>query len=212
MNWLARLKNPHSLESDATKATEPSFVGFVAPVLSDCRKIKADPTAANDPKPTPIAAQDLTESDLLTGWNVTIPPGTSAATLAKFRAASLALDASIVAAGGSLAIPGSVSALTTTTVMNPRERDTQTARLGRFTDKGVSHDDAEFLADKLLSRDRESDDRRLCLECTHLSGYGRTSWRCSNWQRAGIAIRARDNQLAADLVLQLQRCDGLTHG
>jgi hypothetical protein len=95
--------------------------------------------------------------------------------------------------------------------MNPRERGTHTVRLARFTDKGVCHDEAQLLADKLVIRDREQDDRRLCLECTHLTGYGRTSWRCSNWQRAGVAIRARDNQLPVDLVLQLQRCDGLTH-
>ena len=100
---------------------------------------------------------------------------------------------------------------TTTTVMNPREQDTHTARLARFTDKGVIHDDAQLLADKLLIRDRESDDRRLCLECTHLGGYGLTSWRCSNWKTAGVAIRARDTQLPADLVQQLQRCDGFAH-
>jgi hypothetical protein len=57
-------------------------------------------------------------------------------------------------------------------------------------------------------RDRDTDDRRSCLECRHLSGYGPTSWRCGNWQAAGIAIRPRDTQLPADLVLQLQRCDG----
>ena len=95
--------------------------------------------------------------------------------------------------------------------MNGREIDTFTARLARFTDKGVSHGDAERLTDKLVMRDREQDDRRLCLECTHLSGYGASSWRCGNWQRAGVAIRARDVQLPADLVQQLQRCDGFTH-
>ena len=158
MNWLARLKSPQSPRSDAREPREPTqgdpqggFLGLLAPVLSECKKYRADPTAANDPAPTPI------------------------------------------------------------TVMNPRERDTTTARLARFSDKGMTHDDAQLLADKLLIRDRESDDRRLCLECTHLTGYGRTSWRCSNWQRAGVAIRARDNQLPVDLVLQLQRCDGLTH-
>ena len=51
------------------------------------------------------AANDLVVSDLLKGWNVYLAPGTPIATIAKFRAASLALDASIVAAGGSLALP-----------------------------------------------------------------------------------------------------------
>lgn len=86
--------------------------------------------------------------------------------------------------------------------MNTVEIDTFMARLGRFTDKGVSHDEAERLADALVSRDREGDDRRLCLECAHLQGAGR--WRCGNWQQADVARDA----LARDLVLMLQRCAG----
>lgn len=92
--------------------------------------------------------------------------------------------------------------------MNGSEIDLFAERLVRFTGKGLTTDDAESLADKLVKRDRDKDDRRVCLECANLTGYGRTSWRCSNWRVAGIAIRARDNQLPADLVLQLQRCDG----
>ncbi len=92
--------------------------------------------------------------------------------------------------------------------MTGREIDTFTARLARFTDKGTSTDVGEALADKLVIRDRESDNRRLCLECLHLAGYGPGSWRCGNWQRAGIALRVRDNQLPADLIRLLQRCDG----
>jgi hypothetical protein len=94
------------------------------------------------------------------------------------------------------------------TAMNGTEIDLFTARLHRFTDKGLTRTDGEALADKLVIRDRETDDRRSCLECRHLSGYAHTSWRCGNWQAAGIAIRPRDTQLPADLVLQLQRCDG----
>ena len=66
------------------------------------------------------------------------------------------------------------------------------------------------LADKLVTRDRDLDDRRICLECRHLSGVGQTSWRCGNWQAAGVAIRSRDSLLPADLVLLLQRCDGFS--
>ena len=92
--------------------------------------------------------------------------------------------------------------------MNGAEIDTFTARLARFTDKGLGLDDAEVLADKLVTRDRESDDRRLCLECFHLSGQSGKAWDCRNWQRAGVALMARDAQLSAALVWQLQRCDG----
>ena len=94
--------------------------------------------------------------------------------------------------------------------MTGREIDTFTARLAGVTDKGLSLEDAEALADKLVTRDRESDDRRLCLECVHLTGHSAGAMRCTNWQRAGVAMRAKDAQLSAALVCQLQRCDGFT--
>lgn len=86
--------------------------------------------------------------------------------------------------------------------MNPGEVETFTARLARFTDKGVAYAEAERLADVLVMRDREGDDRALCLECLHLQGYGR--WRCGNWRAADVARLG----LARDLVLMLQRCPG----
>lgn len=91
--------------------------------------------------------------------------------------------------------------------MTGREIDTFTARLARFTDKGLSLDAAESLADKLVTRDREADDLRLCLECVHLAGRAGV-WGCRNWQRAGVASKARVAQLPAALVIQPQRCDG----
>ncbi|NMM08214.1 hypothetical protein [Polaromonas sp.] len=56
--------------------------------------------------------------------------------------------------------------------MTGREIDTFAARLARFTDKGLSLIDGEALADKLVTRDREADERRLCLECVHLARNG----------------------------------------
>ena len=94
-------------------------------------------------------------------------------------------------------------------VMNGREIDTFTARVARFTGKGLTIAGGEGLADKLVLRDREQGDWHSCFECTHLSGAG--GWRCGNWQRAGVAIRARDAQLPTDFVNLLQRCDGFTH-
>lgn len=92
------------------------------------------------------------------------------------------------------------------TAMNGQEIDTFTARLARFTDKGLDLDAGERLADRLVIRDREQDTRRLCLECNHLGGTGR----CGNWQRAGVAIRSRDAQLPGDLVQLLQHCAGFS--
>ena len=97
-----------------------------------------------------------------------------------------------------------------TTAMNTRMLDTYAVRLERFTGKGLIELDAETLADKLVLRDRDQDDRRVCLECKHFAGHGAGSWRCGNWQAAGVALNSRDAKLSADLVRQLQRCDGFT--
>lgn len=94
--------------------------------------------------------------------------------------------------------------------MNGAEIDTFAVRLHKFTDKGLPRADGELLADKLVVRDRDQDDRQVCLECRHFAGHGADSWRCGNWQAAGVAIRSRDAQLPTDLVVQLQRCDGFT--
>lgn len=210
MSWLARLKTGKTPEKDATKTTETVFVVSEAPTLAPLQKIEAAAAAANDPAPTPTKVQMVSTADSSSGAVIDIgtirPPGLSA----KLLAASLALDAQIHAAG---ALPGNDpdgDCWPHSRAMTGSEIDLFTARMARFTDKGVTHGDAESLADKLVVRDRDDDDRVLCLECSHLGGYGRTSWRCGNWQAAGVAIRPRDTQLPADLVLRLQRCDGFS--
>ena len=89
------------------------------------------------------------------------------------------------------------------TAMTGRQIDAFTARLSRFADKGLSLDEGEALADKLVIRDRESDHRGCCTECRHLAGYGSASWRCYNWKGAGVGA----SRLPLVLVLMLQRCD-----
>lgn len=88
--------------------------------------------------------------------------------------------------------------------MTSLEIDNFLDRLGRFTDAGLDLEAAEQLADKLVIRDREQDERQSCLECAHL----RRGWRCGNWQAAGVATQPQDAQLSRAVVLQLQRCDG----
>ncbi|MFZ2391672.1 hypothetical protein [Rhodoferax sp.] len=157
MNWLARLKKIGTAPTaEATEATKPGFVGFVAPGLAPMQKTGADSLAANDPVPDPDR------------W----------------------------------AWPHSQA-------MTGREIDTFTARLARFTDKGLSLDAADALAEKLVTRDREPDDRRLCLECVHLAGHAGV-WGCRSWQRAGVATKPQHAQLSAALVNQPQRCDDFT--
>jgi len=180
-----------------------------------CKKINAEPgfsaatqkVATLDPTPAPAKVQAMPPADSASGALIDIgtvrPPGLTPALLA----ASLALDAHIHADGP---LPGNPDrwCYPDSTAMTGSEIDTFTARLSRFTDKGVTQGDAQALADRLVQRDRDSDDRRLCLECLHLAGYGASSWRCGNWKAAGIAVTPRSTQLAAGLVFQLQRCPG----
>lgn len=94
-----------------------------------------------------------------------------------------------------------------TTAMTGAEIDTFTVRLARFTDEGLTVDEAEKLADMLVTRDRDADDRRLCLECTNVR-QGGGMWGCSQWRRAKLGAGG----LAADLVRVLQRCDAFKEG
>lgn len=86
--------------------------------------------------------------------------------------------------------------------MNTAEIDRFLSRQAGFTNKGLTVDQAEALADKLVLRDRDGDDRRACLECSHLRGLAK--WRCGNSVRAGVG-----SDLPLELVLALHRCPGL---
>jgi hypothetical protein len=137
--------------------------------------------AANDTAPTP------TPTTAMVDIGTVRPLGLSPLLLA----ASLALDASIVAAGALPDNDPDASCWPHSSAMNGAEIDTFAARLHQFTDKGLARNDGEALADKLVLRDRDQDDRRVCLECKHFVGHGAGSWRCGNWQAAGVAIRIR---------------------
>ncbi len=198
MSWLARLKAGKTPDKDATKTTETHFVVSVAPTLAPLQKNAGATVAANDPAPAPMPMTTAVDIGAVRA------PGLSPLMLA----ASLGLDVSIVAAGTSPSLDPDAVCWPHSTAMNGAEIDLFAARLHRFTDKGLTVTEGEAMADKLVVRDREADDRRLCMECRQLSGHGQPSWRCGNWQAAGIAIHPRDTRLPADLVLQLQRCHG----
>ncbi len=82
------------------------------------------------------------------------------------------------------------------------EIDAFTAREARFTRMGRMAD-AEHLAERLALRDRQHDDRRLCLECAALADNRR------------CMVAARGRLAGADRRLEpvptiLQRCPGFT--
>lgn len=187
MNWLARLKKTEiPAKAEATEPTKPGFVGFVAPMWEHMQKTGADPAAAND---ADIQVANKTDGK---GW-ARVEPGPNGKVMQRFEKTS---------DPDRWAWPHSDA-------MNGGEIDTFTARLTRFTGKGLALGDGEALADKLVTRDRESGDRRLCLECQHLAGHA-GPWGCRAWQRAGVAINSRGAGLPDELVRLLQRCDGFT--
>lgn len=192
---LASLLIKGSLPGRATAI--PATFATVAPLRPPRVATVATVAVANHSPPA--------SNDGAAPWRVTVAPGTPADVLARMRAASLALDKM------QAAVPPDTPDAPCwphSTAMTGAEIDLFTARLARFVDKGLDLDAGERLADKLVLRDREDDDRRICLECTHL--HRANGWRCGNWQAAGIACRARDAQLPTHLATQLQRCDGFT--
>lgn len=83
--------------------------------------------------------------------------------------------------------------------MNGAELDRFAERARQFAWRGMSAEAAELMADRLVIRDREQDDRRTCLECNAFR-----PGRCGNHRRAGL--QAPD--VGRDLATLLQRCPG----
>jgi hypothetical protein len=187
MNWLARLKKTQMPPNmDATNATKPGFVGFVASIPALIRKTECVSAAANDPAQAvglvanpPVARLVAIKVQVSSGEVSTLVSSTAAAMPDPDR----------------WCWPHSQA-------MTGREIDTMVERTHLFNRRGLAALDAELLADKLVTRDRESDDRRLCMECAHLSRAG--VMRCAQWQRAGLGAPG----VPAGLALVLQRCDG----
>ena len=80
------------------------------------------------------------------------------------------------------------------------------ADIARFLDRrarllrwGWAELEAEKLADRLVRRDREADERVSCTDCQHYR-----PGRCSNHKRAGLCAP----DLGRDLAAMLQRCPG----
>ncbi len=158
-----------------------------------------------------VAAQSArSEADDAVTWRVSIPPGTSPVTLAKFRAASLALDASILARSLEAQLTPGRGCRPLGEAMNGGESELIKGHQALFSERDLTLDVAEVLADRLVQRDRNANDRRLCLECRHLSGRGTGPRRCGNWHKARVALRAQDAELPRAFIQLPQRCDGFS--
>lgn len=87
--------------------------------------------------------------------------------------------------------------------MNTAEIGTFTARVHQFIRYGLDSPEAEGLADRLVTRDRKHDDRRMCLECSHIR-HAAGLWRCGQWRQAELS----GPDVAGAVVTTLQRCAG----
>lgn len=83
--------------------------------------------------------------------------------------------------------------------MNGAELDRFAGRVQQFVRRGPPAQAVEALADRLVIRDRELDDRRTCLECTTYR-----PGRCGNHQRAGLGVA----DVGREMATMLQRCPG----
>lgn len=71
-----------------------------------------------------------------------------------------------------------------------------------FMQRGLNESQATMLHDKLTIRDlRGDDDRRVCLECLHLSGTV-TGRKCGKWRK----LNNRNSAAVIDTLDVLQRC------
>ena len=177
-HWLARLKNHNASGSHTTKPTKPvpdtragGFVGFVAPPPAHSENSEKGFCRFRSPPVGEFPKNDEAVAQ------PEIPVANTPTTGCYRRA-----------------WPQS-------SAMKEQEHDRHMARQYLFCQRGASAQDAQHLADSLVSRDRSDDDRRLCLECRHLHGAG--PYYCGN-------ARAADwtPDLPRDLVLTLQRCHG----
>lgn len=186
MTWLARLKKTAvGAEAVPPKPTKPGFGGFggTPPALS--QNSGGDAKAANDP----AQLQDFDPEAF-----------EERAGIAQFDGGLSRPDAEALAAQG-MAFDPDRHCWPNTNAMNTAEIDTFMARVHLFTERGKNTTEAEGLADSLVKRDREADDRRMCLECSHLRRSAGL-WRCGQSQRAGLAVA----EVSGDVVNLLQRC------
>ena len=85
--------------------------------------------------------------------------------------------------------------------MNGAELEAFSTRRARLMRWGWIESEAEALAERLVKRDRDKDERASCTECRHFR-----PGRCGNHGRAGLNVP----DLSRDLAVQLQRCPGFT--
>ena len=197
MNWLKRLKNENGPDTDTPKPTKPGFGGFGVPIPGH---IENSMMAAVVIVPVPDWAADPA-NDAAAGLTVARVATVAVANLPDSKPESTPAEA--IEAVPTTAPDPDRWAWPHSSAMNGAEIGRFTGRLALFVAKGLTSTEADALADKLVTRDRDGDDQRVCLECSHLSGWaGRRQ--CRGLQYAGMG----GPLASAGQVAMLQRCNG----
>lgn len=193
MTWLARLKKTAvGPETDPAKPTKPPFAGFAGTPAALLQNSGGDAQAANDPPHVQaFDPEAFAERAAIMEFDGGMSRAEAEAASAVVRGDAPAPEA--------LALDR--HCWPHTNAMNTVEIDTFMARVHLFTERGANTIEAEGMADALVRRDREAEDRRLCLECSHLR-RSPGLWRCGQWQRAGLAVA----EVPGSVVYMLQRC------
>jgi hypothetical protein len=74
--------------------------------------------------------------------------------------------------------------------------------------KGLTIEQSK-IASFLLAQRKSWDDRKLCVECKHLLALN-SSWKCGNWQLAGLTTNISGSGLSWHLITLFQRCNGFS--
>lgn len=190
MTSLARLKKTAiAPDTYPTKPTKPGFVGFVGSPLAPSQNSGGDVTTANDP----AHVQDFDRKAFDERAAIMEHDGG----LSRADAEALAADlCGKPPDPDRYCWPFSVA-------MNTAEIDTFTRRVGLFAGRGLDYPQAETWADRLVIRDRDADDRRLCLECARLD----TRWRCG---AAQLGLISGAGRVLEPVTTVLMRCEGFT--
>lgn len=95
------------------------------------------------------------------------------------------------------------------TPASDEELERMLTRWHRARAAGLTPDEADRLADRLHTRDREGlRDLHACLECRHLRAQFGGGWACRMWRVTGAA----DAALPREFVVGLHRCAGFDGG
>jgi hypothetical protein len=200
MSWLARLKNEKAPGTHATKATKPGFVGFVACPHGPSQKIEAIAGACVTDAETGAKNQNAPSADATKatkpGFVGFVAPAPGASQKVESEAQTRPTP--------ELPAPDPRLSWSHYTPANAAEIARMAARTEAFERMGLSAPEADGLADLLHLRDREGDDRHLCVECQHVRA-DRVGWRCG-------ALRGPIPR--EWFAIQLQRCPtfkGVSH-